>query len=268
MHQQNFRVGGIALGVWALALSGLGCNDTEDAVDGDAEPVSFRVDGTLCGDSVSYEAPVGTALTLALTPSGLVQGVLIGDGPLTNMDDSNALSSYAARHDLIASIGLEEPAELQAGSVGSVAAVRVSGKGFGSLELSVLEQKPLLISEYRPGTRIAGSVSYGVDWFSNSYPERDGTECQEGEVTLSFHGSYTAYDGQDDCFSPTQNLDRFANEFMLGCACDPSVDQAVCVTICEDSRQQSGHDASCDGMAIALFCTGEQWTWGYDGPCR
>jgi hypothetical protein len=69
------------------------------------------------------------------------------------------------------------------------------------------------------------------------------------------------------CFSP-QNVDNIEREGVEGCACNPEADEAVCVIICDDPSEESGVDAPCDGMAVALFCEGEQWYSGHDGPCR
>ena len=232
-----------------------------------SEPLTFKVEGTLCGEAVSYEAPADTALTLVLTPSGRLQALVIGDGPLTSINDVEAMQAYAEQHDVIANVGLVEPAALGTGSLGWASGA-VSARGFGSLKLSGIDERPLEISEYEPGRRIAGSVTHDVGWFSASYPDRADPSCTEGEVTLSFSGGFVAWDGQADCYSPSRNLDRLASGFALGCKCDPSRDASVCVNICSDPSEASGEGVACDGMAIALFCTGEQWQWGYDGPCR
>jgi hypothetical protein len=82
------------------------------------EPLTFKVEGTVCGEQVDYEAPADAVLTLVLTPSGRLQGLLIGDGPLIDINDVDAMRTYAEHHDVIANIGLEETAVLRVGSVG------------------------------------------------------------------------------------------------------------------------------------------------------
>jgi hypothetical protein len=73
---------------------------------------------------------------------------------------------------------------------------------------------------------------------------------------------------QDDCFSPTRNLDRIQSNSVEGCECDDAVDRAVCVTICDDPSEGSGVDARCDGVVIGLFCDDGQWSWANVDPCR
>jgi hypothetical protein len=231
------------------------------------EPLTFKVEGTVCGEQVDYEAPADAVLTLVLTPSGRLQGLLIGDGPLIDINDVDAMRTYAEHHDVIANIGLEETAVLRVGSVGW-ASGGLSARGFGSLKLSGTDERSLEISEYEPGTRIAGSMTHDVGWFSATYPERADPSCTEGEVTLSFSGGFVPWDGRADCYSPTQNLEHISSGFALGCPCNPDVDKPICVHVCSDPDEPSGEGAACDGMAIALFCTGEQWQWGHDGPCR
>jgi len=232
-----------------------------------AEPLTFKVGGTLCGEKVDYEAPAAAALTLVLTPSRKLQGLVIGDGPLTSLNDVEALRAYGEQHDVLANVGLEEPAVLGTGSLGWASGA-VHARSLGSLKLSGSDERPLEVSEYEPGKRIAGSVTHDVGWFSASYPERADPDCTEGEVTLSFSGGFVTWDGQADCYSPSQNLDKIGSGFALGCQCDPSTDESVCASICDDPNEASGEGAACDGMAIALFCTGEQWQWGHDGPCH
>lgn len=52
------------------------------------------------------------------------------------------------------------------------------------------------------------------------------------------------------CYSPTENVSTADQAGALGCACDPAVDQAVCV------------------QGKALFCDYGHWSFGYDGPCQ
>jgi hypothetical protein len=244
------------------------CDDREDAAtEGDAEPLVFEVGGTLCGNEISYRAPADAKLTLLTTPSGRLQALVVADGPLVPSNDPLVMRAYAEDHDVFASFSLEESVELGSGAP-LVSSVRVMARDLGSLELNALSQGPLEITEYEPGKRIAGSITGTIDWFTEVYPEWIRDECMEGEVTVSFRGGFETWDGQQDCFSPTQNLDRIESDLILGCECDPASDEAVCVTVCEDPTRQSGLDAGCDGMAIALFCSDEQWSWGYDGPCR
>lgn len=262
----------------ASVLCGLGllaaCNDASDRPDAAAaagaaaeaaEALTFQVEGTLCGEQVSYEA--SAPMTLVLTPSGLVQALVIGDGPLTRIDDVEAMKAYGESYDVIANLSLEEPAPLGTGSLGWASGA-LRARAFGSLKLSGDDQRPLEISEYEPGKRIAGSITHQVGWFSDSYPDRGDASCGEGELTFSFEGGFDTWDGQADCYSPSQNLDRIENGFALGCKCDPNRDEAACVSICSDPSEVSGQGAACDGMAVALFCTGEQWQWGHDGPCH
>lgn len=53
----------------------------------------------------------------------------------------------------------------------------------------------------------------------------------------------------DTCYSPMANVSTANQAGAKGCACDPAVDQAVCV----------------EGKA--LFCDYGHWSFGYDGPC-
>jgi len=51
------------------------------------------------------------------------------------------------------------------------------------------------------------------------------------------------------CYSPTANVSTADQAGAKGCACDSTVDKAVCV----------------EGKA--LFCDYDHWSFGYDGPC-
>jgi hypothetical protein len=246
------------------------CDDADDAIEGPelAAPLTFKVEGTLCGEAVAYEGPGDTKLTLVLTPGGQLRGLLFGDGPLVKPNDSTAVAAYTEEHDILASIGLEEPATIQHGSLGWASSGAVLAKGFGSMKLSASDARALELDVYEPGKRISGAVTHEVAWYDESYPEGDVATCTEGTVTVSFNGGFTPWDGQDNCFSPTRNLDRLtSDELVLGCVCDPQVDAPVCVGICDDPAQASGQDATCDGIAVAMFCMDGQWQRGNDGPC-
>lgn len=56
-------------------------------------------------------------------------------GPLTNLDDAEAMRAYGEQHDVLANVGLEEPAALETGSLGW-ASGGVRARGLGSLKLS------------------------------------------------------------------------------------------------------------------------------------
>jgi hypothetical protein len=231
-----------------------------------ALPLTFKVEGSLCGEAVAYEGPADTKLTLVLTPSGQLRGLLFGDGPPIKVNEPTAVAAYAKEHDILASIGLEEPATLEQGSLGSASGT-VLARGFGSMKLSGTDTRALEIDLYQPGKRISGALTHEVSWYGEMYPGGDVT-CSEGNVTVSFDGGFIAWDGQDDCFSPTRNLDRLATgELLLGCACDSQADAPVCVGICEDPAEASGEGASCDGFALGMFCVNGQWLAGNDGPC-
>lgn len=249
--------------LFGLALGA--CNDTEDRVA--ADDLIFELEGSVCGTKLSYRAPPSARLTLVVTPSGRVGAVVVADGPLIRFNDPQALAAYAEDHEMFATISLEEPARLDLGELGVVSAANVGAREVGSAALSGLTLPKLEITEYEPGRMIAGTLTDDVNWFTDLYPEGANRTCLDGELTLRFRGAYELWDGQRECFSPSRNLDRLERELVLGCACEAQVDEAVCVTLCDDPQQSSGVDASCDGQAVALFCIDEQWQSGHDGPC-
>jgi len=51
------------------------------------------------------------------------------------------------------------------------------------------------------------------------------------------------------CYSPTSNIASAGQSGAVGCACDPSVEEAVCV------------------QGKALFCDYGRWSFGFDGSC-
>ena len=60
-------------------------------------------------------------------------------------------------------------------------------------------------------------------------------------------------EGQDSCYSPTQNLDTAYDEGAVGCACE------------EGSAGQCVPDSG--GRNVALVCEGGHWKAVQDGPC-
>ena len=53
----------------------------------------------------------------------------------------------------------------------------------------------------------------------------------------------------NECYSPTANVESADKTGAVGCACDPKVDKDVCV------------------QGKALFCQYGHWAFGMDGPC-
>ena len=233
-----------------------GCDDADDRVPEQAEPFELRLRGNVCESAVDYQAPEGTNLSLVLSGTGKLQTLLFADGAPVNPNNPEAL--------IIGGIVLDTPAELRVGSLGMLSGGRLFAEGLGSLRrLDGPLDEQLLIDEYEPGRRIAGSATLRVSAFAEGYPADQSEECDGGEVELSFQGGFSLWDSGDGCFSPTQNLDRLETDFVTGCACDPEVDEAVCASVCIDG----GSKPDCDSHAIALFCVDGQWSWGHDGPC-
>jgi hypothetical protein len=66
-------------------------------------------------------------------------------------------------------------------------------------------------------------------------------------------GDSTRQNLNDDCYSPTQNLDRAYESGAVGCACEPGADG--------ECRPDS------TGRLVALVCESGRWQAVEDGPC-
>lgn len=252
---------GIALAsvlLWLTACSA----DSDEAT----EPLSFSLRGEGCDGDIDYTAPPDARLTLITSPKGKVQAFYVADGPLVNPRDLPALESYADNYDLMAYFALDEQARLKTGSLGPVSQGSVMARGLGSLALFGFDGN-LKVTDLQTNRFVAVSAKVTVDAQQDDYPAMFPEVCDGGEVRAKFEGGYTTWDGQDDCFSPTKNVDRVGTDLVVGCACNSEQDESVCVTVCSDPEQGFGEGLDCNGRAIALFCIDDQWSWGHDGPC-
>lgn len=245
---------------WLLACSA----ENEES----PEPLTFTLEGAGCDGDVEYSAPPDAKLTLMMSPGGDVQAFYLGDGPIDLALDETRLNRYARDHALLSFFVLDEQTRLEAGDLGPVGSAIVMAEGLGSLTFDGTSTGDLTVTEFEQGRHVAVDVTLLVDGQDETYPEAAVYPCEGGEVRARFEGGYETWDGQDDCYSPTENLDRLETDPIVGCACDPEVDESVCVTVCADPDEGFGQDLNCSGWAVALFCVEDQWRAGNDGPCR